>query len=531
MQFAPQAGFAWDIFGDGKTSFRGGVSLSYINDEGIRAADNAASGTPGLVQTAGLTQTVFSISGGNQPAATAVPTPTFTLPRTLADNAAVAGGPDTVFLVDPEYRTPYFMQWNLGIQREIGWNTAVEVRYVGTRGVKLGRAIDFNQVGIDNLLSDFQILQANGFNFQALTGNFDATCGGGVTVDTSVAGCTATSGAWDQLPNFGFLFVGFVGNFVRTGQIGELLAILHFNDLCGSVQCVPNPQAGVADMLTNLSTSDYHGGVIEVRRNFSEGLFFQANYTFSKVLTDFGGEGQANFEPFLDRDQPDRDRARANFDITHAFKTNFNYELPMGDGHSFNPDNGVLNKLVSGWGINSIFTWQTGTPISLRTARGTLNRAGRCRDRCTPDSTLTAGELAGFFGIQRNPANGEIIFVDPALINTGNNNRGIVDDASLACVPFGPAGLCNPRSGALGNLPLNFIDTPMFFNWNFSISKNTAITEGTGLEFRAEFFNFTNHPTFDVDTTEMNVNSTNFGKPNNVLSQNRVMQLSLRFFF
>lgn len=530
-QFAPQFGFAWDMFGDGKTSLRGGFSMHYINDEGIRAGDNAASATAGLNTTASLNQTAFSLSGGNLPALGPVATPTFVVPRTQFDNYVDNGfAPATAFLVDPQLRTPYVLTWNLGFEREIGWKTAVDVRYIGTRGVKLQRALDFNQVVISNLLPDFQILQQNGFNFQALTGSFDATCGGVVTVDTSVPGCVATSGAWDQFPNFGFLFVGFVGDFVRTGEIGELISVLHFNDLCGSVVCAPNSLASVADMLTNLSTSDYHAGSIEVRRSFSDGLFFQGNYTFSKVLSDFGGEGQANFEPFLDVAQPDRDRRRADYDITHAFKANFNYELPMGSGHAFSPQNGFLNKLVSGWGITSIFTWQTGTPISLRTTRGTLNRSGRCRDRCSPDSTLTASQVEALFGIQTNPANGDIIFVNPAMINTNNSNTG-VNDETLVCVPFGPAGLCNPRSGALGNLPLNFIDTPSFFDWNFSILKKTNITEGTSMEFRAEFFNFLNHPTFDVDTAEMNINSTSFGKPNNTLGSSRIIQLALRFIF
>jgi hypothetical protein len=429
--------------------------------------------------------------------------------------------------------SPYMGTWNFGIQREIGWNTAIDIRYVGTRGVKLGRAIDFNQVNIAPFMDDFRILQQNGFNFAAQFPalGFDATCGGGFSVDTSVPGCVAPTGPWNQLPGFGFLFVGFINDFVRTGQIGDSLAILHFNGLCGAAPCTPNLNAGVSDMLTNGATSDYHGGSIEVRRNFSDGLFFQANYTFSKVITDFSADANSsNFEPFLDIAQPSRDRARANYDITQAFKANFTYILPMGDGYGINPENGFLNKLVSGWGITSIITMQTGTPISLRTGRGSLNRGARCRNRCTADSTLTASQVADLFGIQTNPANGEIIFVNPAMINAANNNTG-VNDESFACVPFGPAGLCNPRFGTLGNLPLNIIDTPSFFNWDFSIKKDTKISEQTSMEFRAEFFNFTNHPTFDIDTAEMNINSTSFGKPNNTLNSSRIVQLSLRFIF
>ena len=69
--------------------------------------------------------------------------------------------------VDPNLRTPYVQQWNLSVQREIGSNTFVTVSYVGNRGTKLYRAIDLNQVEINNngFLQAFNNVRQNGFGF------------------------------------------------------------------------------------------------------------------------------------------------------------------------------------------------------------------------------------------------------------------------------------------------------------------------------------------------------------------------------
>ena len=77
----------------------------------------------------------------------------------------------------------------------------------------------------------------------------------------------------------------------------------------------------------------------------------------------------------------------------------------------------------------------------------------------------------------------------------------------------------------------------MYFNWDFSIFKKTQITETTAIEFRAEFFNLPNHPTFEVDDTggdrRTNINSSTFGKMDDMIfgDQQRIIQLALKFIF
>ena len=73
---------------------------------------------------------------------------------------------------------------------------------------------------------------------------------------------------------------------------------------------------------------------MEVRRRFSDGLYFQANYTYSKNLTNTVGTSQQLFEPFLQNQNPELDNQRADFDVTHVFNFNGIYQLPFGKGKS-----------------------------------------------------------------------------------------------------------------------------------------------------------------------------------------------------
>ena len=91
----------------------------------------------------------------------------------------------------------------------------------------------------------------------------------------------------------------------------------------------PNPNALAADMLTNYSSSSYNSLQIAVRHRLRYGLSFEANYTFSKVLSDGDGDLQARFQAFLDINNPGLERSRANFDLNHMIKADGYCELPV----------------------------------------------------------------------------------------------------------------------------------------------------------------------------------------------------------
>ncbi len=153
--FAPRIGFAWDPFKDGKTSIRGSWGVFYDRVIGQTTADEDGN-TPGFSSQ----QQLFPNSSGTTdlrvndtlvyPAAP--PTPVLTLPATR--------GLSRIDLFDPSFRTPYVLQMNLTVQRQILPNTVLEVGYVGNRGIKLLAHENWDQPRIyGTFLNDFKQIQ------------------------------------------------------------------------------------------------------------------------------------------------------------------------------------------------------------------------------------------------------------------------------------------------------------------------------------------------------------------------------------
>src|SRR5204863_6876339 len=123
---------------------------------------------------------------------------------------------------------------------------------------------------------------------------------------------------------------------LTTGEPAQLATYYTENGLNGSVSFFPNPNALATDMITNYSSSSYNSLQIEARHRMRTGLSFEANYTYSKVLSDGDGDLQSRFQAFLDINNPKIERSRANFDLNHMIKADAFYELPFGNGHRMN---------------------------------------------------------------------------------------------------------------------------------------------------------------------------------------------------
>ena len=93
-------------------------------------------------------------------------------------------------------------------------------------------------------------------------------------------------------------------NLIEQGQVGELASFYQTNGWNGAVNFFTNPYALGADMLTNYSSSSYNSLQLEARHRTHSGLSFEANYTFSKVLSDGDGDVQSRFQAFLDINNP-----------------------------------------------------------------------------------------------------------------------------------------------------------------------------------------------------------------------------------
>jgi hypothetical protein len=332
-----------------------------------------------------------------------------------------------------------------------------------------------------------------------------------------------------------------VRGLIQTGQAGELASIyaganrpLFFGTGVSTIPVtdfLPNPNTFVADLYCNCANSWYNGLQAEVRRRFKKGLYFQANYTFSKTLTDFLGT-QSNFAGLMDLTQGSvLEKQRSADDITHTFKANWVYELPFGPGKAFIDRGGVVGKILGGWSLNGLMRWQSGEPVSIVSSRGTVNRAGRSTVN-TVDSTLTVQQLQSMTGLYFDPVTGRPRLFDPALI------------AAVRANPENNQFLTNPHSGFCGNLQLTPVSGPSLYFFDASLIKRTNITENVNLEFRVEAFNVLNHTAFDIRGTDIqagaalnvneillhNINSTFFGQID-ATAPPRVIQFAFKLNF
>jgi len=247
-----------------------------------------------------------------------------------------------------------------------------------------------------------------------------------------------------------------------------------------------------------------------VRRRFSEGLQFQANYTFSKTLTDYEGS-QNNRTSFRDSENESLDRGRSAIDARHVWNANAVWEVPVGQGRKWgNFSNAFADGLLGGWQINGILGYSSGTPLTITSGRKTLTapRFGA--------TGFGATATADFFG------------ADPSITNS-------IDKSGSAVVAISPdekAQFGFPTAGRAGLSALRYFDGPQFWVLDASLFKSFATPwfsgENSSLQFRAEFFNLTNSVRFNNFNT--NFTSPGFG----IIGSSRparVTQLALKFIF
>jgi hypothetical protein len=253
----------------------------------------------------------------------------------------------------------------------------------------------------------------------------------------------------------------------------------------------------------NGSSSTYHGLLTKVERRFSKGFALLFSYTFSKAIAD--SHSSSNFDNTPSNPQCRCDlraeKGPAAFDIKHRAVFSYSYELPFGKGRRFLAAGGWSDKIVGGWQVNGITAIQSGPPFTLATPGDNAN-IGSSNQR--PN---VVGDPYG--GIDRD---------------ADIRRRGVDQGTTY----YNRAAFVLPPLFRLGNVGKNTLYGPGSQTWDFSMFKNTGLTEKLNLQLRAEFFNVLNHPNFGLPNRTINQPTTGLitgaGSP-------RIVQLGLKLIF
>jgi len=318
--------------------------------------------------------------------------------------------------------------------------------------------------------------------------------------------------------------IGYVGNFARhlevfpgSNWVSEVLP-----PGITTNPYVPFPDFGQQkSYAATEGNSYYHGGQFTLERRFSHGLNFLMDYTYSKNRGDAhdllnGGSDGGYRAPYLPNFGIQADYGLVNFDIRNSFKISGGYELPFGKGKRYASNaSGVEGQLIGGWNVNWNLVLQDGQPYTQGCSGASTQSGTGCYALLVAGQNVDAGphDVNQWF----NP---NAFATPPAATVAGQSSY----------LPLGGA-----ASQATG---------PGYHRMDLSFFKQFQTTERTHLEFRAEFFNITNHPNFNAPNFGGNgvvaiagsgdYTNPNFGKigsTRDAPNDPREIQFALKFYF
>jgi hypothetical protein len=362
--------------------------------------------------------------------------------------------------VSPDFRNAYVQHWNFGIERELPGNILVEMAYVGNKGTRLNRRENSNTAEPNGPLATVQLKDIPAQPVNPVTGQ---------PFTTDPIENAALRPRFRRLVPYGI-------------NVWENNALYLLDN--------------VFDTTSN-AFSNYNAGQLRLEKRSSRGLTWLMSYTFSKGLSDatgfVGGGPYDTGNRIQNIFDLKADKGLASIDHRQRLSASTIYELPFGPGKTFaNSSSKIIGKIVGGWVLNGIYTYQTGLPMTVK-FNGDFFGSGT--DNARPDLVCNPNLSSGDRTVNRFFATNCFQVQSP--------------------VRYGTAG----RSTVTG---------PVLNNFDIGALKNTAITERVTTQFRAEFFNFLNHPQWNPPNRY--IDQASFGVISSARDP-RIIQFGLKLLF